>query len=80
MSLKDIDVMPKKNPTDVVHWNEYEALHDHLQRQILNAKNPLYEVSRMWSWASKMPPMKPSMRHNDKLLKFNELSLLCSKL
>jgi hypothetical protein len=26
-----------------VHWNEYEALHDHLQRQILNATNPLHE-------------------------------------
>jgi hypothetical protein len=43
MSLKDIDVMQKKNPTDVVHWNEYESLRDHLQRQILNAINPLHE-------------------------------------
>jgi hypothetical protein len=43
MSLKDIDVVQKKNPTDVVHWNEYEALCDHLQRQILNATKPLHE-------------------------------------
>jgi hypothetical protein len=43
MSLKNIDVMQKKNPTDVIHWNEYEALRDHLQRQILNATNPLHE-------------------------------------
>jgi hypothetical protein len=27
----------------VVHWNEYEALRDHLQRQKLNATNPLHE-------------------------------------
>jgi hypothetical protein len=33
----------------------------------------------MLSWASRMP-LKPSPRLNDKLLKFNELSLLCSKL
>jgi hypothetical protein len=31
MSLKDIDVMQKKNPSDVVQWNEYEALRDHVQ-------------------------------------------------
>jgi hypothetical protein len=43
MSLKEIDVMQKKNPTNVVHWNEYGALRDHLQRQILNATNPLHE-------------------------------------
>jgi hypothetical protein len=43
MSLKNIDVMQKKNPTDVIHWNEYEALRDHLQQQILNATNPLHE-------------------------------------
>jgi hypothetical protein len=27
----------------VVHWNKYEALRDHLQRQNLNATNPLHE-------------------------------------
>jgi hypothetical protein len=43
MSSKEIDVMQKKNPTDVVHWNEYKALRDHLHRQILNATNPLHE-------------------------------------
>jgi hypothetical protein len=43
MSSKEIDVTQKKNPTDVAHWNEYEALHDHLERQILNATNPLHE-------------------------------------
>jgi hypothetical protein len=41
--FKGIDVTQEKNPTDVVHWNEYEALCDHLQRQILNATNPLLE-------------------------------------
>ncbi len=43
MSSKEIDVTQKRNPTDVVHWNEYEALRDHLQQQILNATNPLHE-------------------------------------
>jgi hypothetical protein len=43
MSSKEINVTQRKNPTDVVHWNEYEALRDHLQRQILNATNPLHE-------------------------------------
>ena len=33
----------------------------------------------MWSWASRIP-MKPSPRHNSKLLKFSEPSLLCGKL
>jgi hypothetical protein len=33
----------------------------------------------MLSWASRMP-LKPSPTLNDKLLKFSELSLLCSKL
>jgi hypothetical protein len=44
MSSKEIDVTQKKNPTDVVHWNEYEALRDHLQQQILNATTPLHEA------------------------------------
>jgi hypothetical protein len=43
MSSKEINVTQKKNPIDVVHWNEYEALRDHLQQQILNATNPLHE-------------------------------------
>ena len=42
-------------------------------------QNLFMRVSKMWSWASKMT-MKPATRHNDKLLKFSELSLLCSKL
>jgi hypothetical protein len=43
-SLKDIIVMQKKNPTDVVHWNEYEAFEIIFsERQILNATNPLHE-------------------------------------
>ena len=34
MSLEDVDVEAKMDPTAVVHWNEYEALRDTLQRRI----------------------------------------------
>ena len=42
-SSDNFDVQQKKDPTTVVTWNEYEALRDHLQRQILTATNPIHE-------------------------------------
>jgi hypothetical protein len=40
MSSKEIDVMQKKNPIDVVHWNEYEARRDHQQNNSLKILFP----------------------------------------
>ena len=41
MSLQDVDVQAKKDPTAVVHWNEYEALRDTLQRKITTVIDPI---------------------------------------
>ena len=34
MSSSGVDVQEKKDPTEVVHWNEYEALRDHFKLQL----------------------------------------------
>ena len=41
MSFEDVDVQAKKDPTTVVHWNEYEALRDTLQRKITTEIDPI---------------------------------------
>ena len=43
MSLEDVDVQAKKDPAAVVHWNEYEALRDTLQRKIATEIDPINE-------------------------------------
>ena len=43
MSFEDVDVQAKKDPTAVVHWNEYEALRDTLQRKITTEIDPINE-------------------------------------
>ena len=43
MSLDDVDVQQKKDPTKVVHWNEYEALRDSLRLRINNVTEPIEE-------------------------------------
>ena len=43
MSDESFDVQQKKDHKSVVHWNEYEALRDHLQRQIQCATDPINE-------------------------------------
>ena len=43
MSLEDVDVQARKDPTAVVHWNEYEALRDTLQHRITTVVEPLDE-------------------------------------
>ena len=41
MSIDDVNVQAKKDPTAVVHWNEYEALRDTLQRKITTEIDPI---------------------------------------
>ncbi|KAK1660860.1 hypothetical protein QYE76_049019 [Lolium multiflorum] len=41
MSTEDVDVMQKKDPAATVTWLEYEALRDHLQREIRVANDAL---------------------------------------
>ena len=38
-----VDVQEKKDPTEVVRWNVYEALHDHFKRQLDNSCDPIAE-------------------------------------
>ena len=43
MSFEDVDAQAKKDPVAVVHWNEYEALRDTLQRKITTEIDPINE-------------------------------------
>ena len=41
--MEVFNVQAKKDPTAVVHWNEYEALSDTLQRKITTEIDPINE-------------------------------------
>ena len=43
MSFESVDVQQKKDPTELVHWNEYEALRDHMTLKLNKAVQPIEE-------------------------------------
>jgi hypothetical protein len=40
---RSVDVQQKKDPNEVMHWNEYEALRDHLTNRFNAACGSLHE-------------------------------------